>query len=63
LPSNFDHKLKVTKDVDGNFVGLPSQWIATLEQKVQEDTEMGLSDAEEVKIMWFNFLKSTVITV
>ena len=41
--------VKVTKDLDGNFVGLPSQWIATLEQKVLEDTENGRSDAEDIK--------------
>ena len=45
----------MTVDKDGNYHGLPDEWIQKLDDMVIEDTKNGISNASEIKEEVVNF--------
>ncbi len=52
---NFKHEIKVRKEVDGTFTGLPDEWLEVLCKQVATDKENGDEAAAETgqKVLWF----------
>ena len=46
-PMNFKHEIKVRKEVDGTFTGLPDEWLHVLCEQVKADRENGDAGATE----------------
>ena len=47
----------MTVDEDGNYQGLPDEWMATLNETVKEDTKNGIENASEIKKDVIRFFK------